>query len=743
MKHAGLFVFALLLAACTAQRSYEDGLGLIEQDRLEDGLARIEEAMKLEPENRQYRAALFRERDAALQRQLALAEAARQQGQFDAAEELYKRVARIAPDNPRARSGLAAVKSERRQRAQLADAEALFKKGDEASALASVRSVLAENANHRDAQQLLRRIEERSLRAASGGPQLSAALKKPITLEFRDASLRQVFELVSRTTGLNFMFDRDVRPDLRTTVFVKNSSVEDVLRFILVTNQLDRKLLSDNTLLVYPNTPAKQRDYQELITRSFYLANTDAKTAASIIKSLVKTKDMHIDEKLNLVVMRDTIDAVRMAERLIANQDLAEPEVMLEVEVLEVGSNALYNLGIQYPDQISWSLVGAAGTAGTLTLPEWLSRNSGLVRLSFTNPLFGINFRNTLGRSNLLANPRIRVKNKDKAKVHIGDKVPVITTTTTSTGFVSESVAYLDVGLKLDVEPTVFLENEVGIKIGLEVSSIVREIKSTTGTLTYQVGTRNAATTLRLKDGETQVLAGLISDEDRKSVAQVPGLGSIPLLGRLFGNHQDTYNKTEIVLLITPRVVRNLARPELRYEEFASGTEAVAGAPPLLLRSSALSPPGNSLAATAPSKAVPATTKVTLQAPPNIPAGQEFSLQVSLDTETALRSGLLDFAFDPSRLKFVRAEPGAMLAAADKDAAFRANAPEALGRLNLSFTSKGDLKGAGELARVTLQVVGTAAGAPTLRLEALNFTSAAGQVVSAQLPPPLSLSLTR
>jgi general secretion pathway protein D len=432
-----------------------------------------------------------------------------------------------------------------------------------------------------------------------------------------------------------------------------------------------------------------------------------------------------------------------MAERLIANQDLAEPEVMLEVEVLEVGSNVLYNLGIQYPDQISWSLVGAAGTAGTLGLTEWLTRNSGLVRLSFTNPLFGINFRNTLGRTNLLANPRIRVKNKDKAKVHIGDKVPVITTTSTATGFVSESVTYLDVGLKLDVEPSVFLENEVGIKIGLEVSSIVREIKSASGTLTYQVGTRNASTTLRLKDGETQVLAGLISDEDRKSATQLPGLGSLPIIGRLFGSHQDTFNKTEIVLLITPRVLRNLARPELRFEEFASGTEASVGAPPLLLHSSALASPGSSLAATSAAAGTAATTKVTLQAPPNVPAGQKFTLQVSLETEAALRGGLLDFAYDPSRLKFVRAEPGTMLTAADKDAAFRANAPEALGRLNLNFTSKGDLKGAGELARITLQVVGAAAGAPTLRLEALNFTSAAGQVVSAQLPPPLILSLTR
>ena len=132
------------------------------------------------------------------------------------------------------------------------------------------------------------------------------------------------------------------------------------------------------------------------------------------------------------------------------------------------------------------------------------------------NPTPTVNLRKDDSDVNILANPRIRVKNREKAKIHIGDKVPVITSNTTATGVVSESVSYLDVGLKLDVEPSVMMRDDVQIKVGLEVSNIVREIRSSNGTLTYQIGTRNAGTTLRLKDGETQVLAGLISDEDRK-----------------------------------------------------------------------------------------------------------------------------------------------------------------------------------------------------------------------------------
>jgi general secretion pathway protein D len=158
--------------------------------------------------------------------------------------------------------------------------------------------------------------------------------------------------------------------------------------------------------------------------------------------------------------------------------------------------------------------------------------------------------------------------------------VPVITTTAAATGgFVSESVSYLDVGLKLEVEPLVHLEDEVGIKVALEVSNIAREIRTVgSNTLTYQIGTRNANTHLRLRDGETQILAGLINDVDRRTANRVPGIGDMPMLGRLFSHTSDTIGRTEVVLLITPHLVRVLARPDARSIEFAAGTESSTGA---------------------------------------------------------------------------------------------------------------------------------------------------------------------
>jgi general secretion pathway protein D len=457
----------------------------------------------------------------------------------------------------------------------------LFAEERYAEAQDALRPVLVENPHSRDARRLERLIDERTAKPAIVTPRLKTAGAQPISLEMRDVALRAVFDAISRATGVSFVFDKDVRADQRTTLVLRNAAAEELIRLVLVTHQLEQKIVNETTVLVYPNTPQKAREYQELVVKSFYVANADVRQTATMIRTMVRTRDIFVDEKLNLLVIKDTPGAVRMAERLIAAQDLAEPEVMLQVEVMEIGSSRLLELGLKFPDSVAWSLVGAAGTPGVVTLPEWLNRGSELVQLRFSDPLFLFSLLQQDGSTNVLANPRIRVKNREKARVHIGDRVPVITTTAAATGgFVSESVSYLDVGLKLEVEPLIYLDDEVGIKVGLEVSNIAREVRTVgSNTLTYQIGTRNANTMLRLRDGETQVLAGLISDEDRRTASRVPGVGDMPVIGRLFSHTRDNTAKTEIVLLITPRLVRTLARPGARLTEFAAGTEASGGAP--------------------------------------------------------------------------------------------------------------------------------------------------------------------
>lgn len=579
--HWILLLSVLLLVGCAGERAYREGKQLVEAGKVEEGLAQLERAAKVAPDDIRYRSYYYQQRENQTNMMLARAATLRANGLLDDAELLYMRVLSFYPENERAKAGIDAIKAARKHKVLLDEAEVLIRKGNTEGAQANMRAVLIDNAKHAQARDLLRRLEEKNAKDQSISSTLKSGLKVPISLEFRDVSLRAVFEILSRTANINFVLDKDVRPDLKTTIFVKNTPIEDAIQFLLVTNQLEKKVLSDNSLLIYPNTPAKTKDYQELVVRSFYLANADVKQTVNMVKALAKTKDVFVDEKLNMLMIRDTPDVIRLVEKLVAMQDLAEPEVTLAVEVLEISSGKLSELGIRYPSQVGYGVVGASGIPGQLTLNEFKNRNSDLVRMFVTDPMLIANLRAQDGESNLLANPRIRVKNREKAKIHIGDRVPVITSTSTSTGFVSESVNYLDVGLKLDVEPNVYLDGDVGIKLGLEVSNIVSEITSKSGTLTYRVGTRNASTTLRLRDGETQILAGLISDEERESVDKIPGLGDIPLLGRLFSNKKGTTNKTEVVLLVTPYIVRNVDQPDATVSEVSSGTEAAIGAAPL------------------------------------------------------------------------------------------------------------------------------------------------------------------
>lgn len=751
-------LLALLLTGCAAQQAYEDGQRLFDSGKVEEGLAQMDKASRQGSDDNKFRSQYYQKREAVVFKWLSQAEAAKAKGAWDEAEGYYRRILKIDPANHRAQTGLSALNTEKKQASLLDEANALLSNDDLSGAAKKIRLVLAESPSHPAALKLQKVIEARTMQAnQSSGLAIKSKLTHPITIEFKDAPIQAVFEAISRTAGINFIFDKEIRPDLRVNLFVRDARIEDVIRFVLVTNQLGQRILNENTLFVYPNTPQKQKDFQELQVKNFYLTNANAKDVAAMLKSMAKAKDLHVDEKLNHIMMRDTPEAIRVAERLISAQDIAEPEVMLEVEVLEVGTNALDTIGIQYPSQVSYSAVGAAGTPGAVTLPEFINRNAGLVRVTLSDPALVINLLHQNGDTNLLANPRIRVKNHEKANIHIGDKLPVITNTTTATGLVSQSINYLDVGLKLDVEPTVYLDNEVGIKIGLEVSSISKQIQNKDGSLTYQIGTRNASTMLRLKDGETQILAGLINKEDRKAANSVPGLGQLPIIGRLFSSHSDTASKTEVMLLITPRVVRNIVRPESPVEEFSSGTESMIGLDRMEINW-AEAVKGNMIAAAEQVSAAqsdiaskPAETisspqlgnvGLALDAPSKVQAGKEFTVKINLIAE-GLQNALLDMTFDPAKLRVANVAEGDLFKKMDGKTQFLQQVQDRAGRINLSVIRQGNVQGKGILASITFQALPDAAGSTQMRIGAANFSDASGRVLPINALPMATMEIAK
>jgi general secretion pathway protein D len=569
---AALSALALALAGCTAHLAYQDGQQLVAADKVEAGMLKYQEAIAADPGNAQYKSAYLRARDRNTTRLVEQAERDLADGRADAALRGYQRALSIDPANERARAGLRQVETDARHAVLMEEAAAAFDKKDYELARQKTAAILSERPNHESARLLLAQVTEKTA-APSAETGLAAAYKLPINIEFRDASLKQVFEVISRRSGLNFLFDKDVKTDQRTSIFLKNSTVEAAVYYLLVSNQLEQQIMDGNTILVYPNNAAKLKEYQEMTVKTFFLANAEAKNVANTLKTILKSRDVVVDEKLNLLIVRDSPEAIKLATRLVALQDVAEPEVMLDVEILEIKRSRLMDLGIAWPASLGFAPLQSS-TGGPLTIESLRHLNASTIGVTGVSAT--INANKTDGDSNTLANPRIRVRNKEKAKVVIGDKVPNITTIITpgtSGGFASESINYVDVGLTLNVEPTIYLNNEVAIRISLEVSNLVDSVTTKSGSVAYRIGTRSASTMLQLKDGENQVLAGLINNEDRTSGSKVPGFGNIPILGRLFGSTRDSTDKTEIVLSITPHLVRNVLRPALSASEFSAGTE--------------------------------------------------------------------------------------------------------------------------------------------------------------------------
>jgi len=492
---------------------------------------------------------------------------ARQRGEFAEAQRLYDLVLTFEPDNQTAHANKQLVINEMEQYAKLEKARQLSNANQIDQAKKQVHEVLLESPQNKSALILDTQLNKLQGAANNEPPQLKLDSAKPVSLELRDANIKVVFEALSRVTGINFILDKDIKPETKANIFVKNMPVEQAIEMVLSSNGLQKKVLSENTALIFPGSPQKLKDYQDLKIRSFYLNNTSAKQASAMLKTMLKTKDIVIDERINMIVMRDTPEAVRIAEKLVMAADIADAEVVLDIEVLEVSRSRIQELGILYPNKLA-----VIGAETGLTLEALKAVNSTTLGIS-PNP--ALNFRKEVGDVNVLSNPRIRVKNNEKAKVLVGDKIPIITTTSTANVGVAENVTYVDVGLKLDVEPRVTLDDYVNIKVGLEVSSLGERTVTRNGAVIFNIGTRSADTVLRLKDGETQILAGLISDSERSSSSRVPGLGDIPILGRLFANQEDRRNKTEIVLAITPRVVTNLALPKAEVSEYWSGTETI------------------------------------------------------------------------------------------------------------------------------------------------------------------------
>lgn len=754
-----LVALAVVLAGCAAQQMHREGMSLIDAGRYEQGLAKLEEAAKSDTSDVRIRMDLYAGRERAVDQLLAAAEKAKAAGDLQEAEANYRRALVIAPRDFRVVDGMRLLEK-RDVLAEVAkQAQAALNNGDLEQADNLAQRILSVDARQAQAVDVRTKVERARALQTAVSPQLKSRLTKPVSLEFRDANIKMVFDVLSRASGINFILDKEIKSDTKITIYVRSVAVEDAIDLILVQSQLEKKVLSDNSVLIYPNTPQKIREYQDLVIRSFFLVNSDAKQTAVTLKTILKLKDMHVDDRLNMIFVRDTPDTIRLAEKLIRNQDLAEPEVILEIEVMEIDRTRALELGVSWPDTFTWLVPDPSNiTLDQLPFGQPKSRSNIGINATMVLKMSQVN-----GLAKLLSNPRIRVKNRDKARVLVGDRIPIITATVTPGAVnpvTTESINYLDVGLKLEAEPAVLLDDDVAIKLTFEVSTLGESVTTKSGSVAYRVGTRTVTTSLRLKDGETQVLMGLIQDAERNSASGVPGLIDLPVLGRLFSIPKNETAKTEIVLSITPRIVRNVRRPEAHEMEFWSGTEvsmksrqpvlqsatapAVALLPPVpaITQGSApapvagaaqtaaaprsaqeattagrpaqpagaaeisMAPPGAQEAATAGRPAASQPLQLSWNAPASARVGEQIVVGMVANAPSPLLSAALSLRFDPNALEVVKVEEGELLKQAGAETRFDHTVDAARGRIAIGVAraASGGAQGQGRLFNVTFRV---------------------------------------
>jgi general secretion pathway protein D len=583
--------------------SLEHGEALSAAGRWEEAVRFYLAAASKEPKNIEIRLALARAMQEASQSALRQAQELQAGGRAEEAAAAYRRALLYNAENRAALEGLERIAVQRQVQERLTRARERIDKGDWRAAQTEVLAGLRLDPDHKQVRELHQRIGLQ-LRAESPLPKTDsekAAAElfstQPVTLRFRDTDIKEVFEVFSRTAGINVITDESL-PAKRVTTFFKDLPLREAFNLILVSNRLFARRVADNTVIVIPDNPAKRQQYDELMVQTFYLSDADAKVAVNLLRTILNTRQVFVNEKLNALVVRETPEKIELARKLLAANDRGSAEVEIELEVLEVDRSRLENLGIDIsPRTLSVTL----NFPTTIPVNDFISTIKAASTVSITNPSLILNLAKNDGSTKVLANPTVRILDRQKARLLIGERRPFqissiastpAGTTTSTTGTATTLTAstaattletrveFRDVGLKLTLTPTIHLNGEVTVELNFEISSVGAPIAGVAGgQLLPPVNTRNLDTFIKVKNGETRLLGGLLQTTDSSANNRVPFLSDIPFLGRLFVSGDQSQTRTDVLISLTPRIVKILDRPEAELESFSSGTADSFGVP--------------------------------------------------------------------------------------------------------------------------------------------------------------------
>lgn len=456
----------------------------------------------------------------------------------------------------------------------------------------SLDEALLIDPQHSAALELLKKVKS-SPKTIVDGVELDVTSTKPITLKFKNTDIKDAFNILTKLSGVNFILDESLKKQ-SISFDLTEVSFPQALEMILQMNKLGKKILNSRTIIIYSRTKDADKQFTDNLIQTFYLSNIDAKKAVNLLRTMLQLRKVYVHEELNAIIIRDTSDVIKLAGQMLEAADRADAEVMYELELIEVNDSSALKLGpLVSPASISFGLgkpgevvsgstvtpadaviVGSSLTSGGSAKNLVSGGVNGLSNLKsfYSLPTLTFDFLKTRTDAEILANPKIRVKNKEKAKILIGSKEPVITVTANGDVY-TDSVAYVDVGVKLNVEPTIQLDASVVTKVDLEVSSVSGRQTTSRGTQVLTLTTTNANTVLTLKDGERTIIGGLVRDDTNKSRSGIVLLSDLPIIGDLFTSHNNSKSKREILLSITPHIVQNIVVPAAGVGTLWSGGE--------------------------------------------------------------------------------------------------------------------------------------------------------------------------
>ncbi len=726
---AGILV-ASLLSCAAGSRSFQRGEDYAQRGEWDLAVKEYRDANKQNPEDIQYRSALIRAQDTAANEHYKRARSFLKERKLDQAIVELQQALFLNPSNAAIQSALRSVldmkQAEEHYRASLTYQD-LGRLNEAISELNQATELDPENIKYRDT---LSKLQKKKTETEPEDI-LSLASDKPITLNFKNTNIKEVFELLSKLSGINILFDDEVRAQ-PVTVFVKDVSFQYALNLLLSTNKLFMKRVSADTIIIVPKSKAKLDQYQDLQVKTYYLTNAKAKEVVNLLRSMLDIKKVYVNEIQNSVTVRETPEKLKLVEKIINANDLKEAEVILDVEILEIARTKSLTYGWNFSPSMSAAAAvqGAKGVTGQLTLQEL--RNLTGDNVIMTLPGVVVNLIKQDSDAQTLANPRVRVLNNKQAKFHIGEKIPVQTATvqSTATAAVTSTFEYKDVGIKVNIEPTVHLNNTVTMKMGLEVSTLEDAIDFGNGQKQYKFGTRNTDTVITLRDGESVIIGGLIQDQDRKTVIKVPILGDIPILGKLFSSTDNGTIKTDILMSITPNIVRNMELPDKDVQNFWSGTEEAYDTKPLFVTTgkSSRTPeksqekmavldtmakrepqplPGAGEAGKVPPVASGAAAVLEIRPSDTaVQVGQEARFEVAIGNVRDLYGAIVSISYDPKVVEFKAASEGAFLKKDGQQTSFLFSNNIRAGTVDIYMTRIGDvggIEGSGGLSTLVFQ----------------------------------------